>query len=50
MPILFNEDDHFDFEKEENNFAAAIAVHAPEERFAISLARSSNQSVIPTRR
>ena len=24
MPILFNEDDHFDFEKPENNFTAAV--------------------------
>lgn len=24
MPILFNEDDHFDFDKPENNFAAAV--------------------------
>ena len=24
MPILFNEDDHFDFEKPENNFVAAV--------------------------
>lgn len=24
MPIVFNEDDHFDFEREENNFATAI--------------------------
>ncbi len=28
MPILFNEDDHFDFEKPENNFVAAIAEYA----------------------
>jgi hypothetical protein len=28
MPILFNEDDHFDFEKPENNFAAAVAERA----------------------
>lgn len=28
MPILFNEDDHFDFDKPENNFAAAIAAGA----------------------
>jgi len=27
-PILFNEDDHFDFDKEENNFAAAISEYA----------------------
>ena len=27
-PILFNEDDHFDFEKPANNFVAAISVHA----------------------
>ncbi len=28
MPILFNEDDHFDFEKPENNFTAAIGEFA----------------------
>jgi hypothetical protein len=28
MPILFNEDDHFDFDRPENNFAAALAEHA----------------------
>lgn len=28
MPILFNEDDHEDFDKPANNFAAAIAEHA----------------------
>ncbi|MBN9657822.1 MAG: hypothetical protein J0H49_06565 [Acidobacteria bacterium] len=28
MPILFNEDDHFDFDKPENNFAAAVAAGA----------------------
>jgi hypothetical protein len=28
MPILFNEDDHFDFEKEKNNMAAAVAERA----------------------
>jgi hypothetical protein len=27
-PILFNEDDHFDFEKPENNFSAAVGEHA----------------------
>lgn len=27
-PILFNEDDHFDFEKEHNNFTAAIKKYA----------------------
>ncbi len=27
-PILFNEDDHFDFEKAENNFVAAISEYA----------------------
>jgi hypothetical protein len=27
-PILFNEDDHFDFEKAMNNFVAAVSVHA----------------------
>ena len=27
-PILFNEDDHFDFEKPENNMTAAIGEHA----------------------
>ena len=28
MPILFNEDDHFDFDKTLNNFTAAVAEHA----------------------
>ncbi len=28
MPILFNEDDHFDFEKPENNFTSAISEYA----------------------
>jgi hypothetical protein len=28
MPILFNEDDHFDFDRPQNNFAAALAEHA----------------------
>jgi hypothetical protein len=28
MPILFNEDDHFDFEKPENNFVAAVSEYA----------------------
>jgi hypothetical protein len=28
MPILFNEDDHFDFDKETNNFKAAITEYA----------------------
>jgi hypothetical protein len=28
MPILFNEDDHFDFEKPRNNFIAAISEYA----------------------
>lgn len=28
MPILFNEDDHENFDQAENNFAASIAVHA----------------------
>jgi hypothetical protein len=28
MPILFNEDDHFDFEKPRNNFTAAVAEYA----------------------
>jgi hypothetical protein len=27
-PILFNEDDHFDFDKPENNFTAAVGAHA----------------------
>jgi len=27
-PILFNEDDHFDFEKPENNFLAAVGESA----------------------
>ena len=28
MPILFNEDDHFDFDKTENNFLAALGEYA----------------------
>jgi hypothetical protein len=28
MPILFNEDDHFDFDKRDNNFTAAIGEYA----------------------
>ena len=28
MPILFNEDDHFDFDKPENNFTAALSEYA----------------------
>jgi hypothetical protein len=28
MPILFNEDDHFDFEKPANNFVAAVGEYA----------------------
>lgn len=28
LPILFNEDDHFDFEKPENNFLAALSEYA----------------------
>lgn len=28
MPILFNEDDHFNFDQPENNFTAAISEHA----------------------
>jgi hypothetical protein len=28
MPILFNEDDHFDFDKPVNNMLAAISEHA----------------------
>ena len=28
MPILFNEDDHYDFDREENNFAAAVTRRA----------------------
>jgi hypothetical protein len=27
MPILFNEDDHFDFDRPENNFEAALSEH-----------------------
>jgi hypothetical protein len=27
-PILFNEDDHYDFEKAENNFTAALSAYA----------------------
>ena len=26
-PILFNEDDHFDFDKPVNNFVAAVSAH-----------------------
>lgn len=28
MPVLFNEDDHFDFDKPRNNFTAAISAYA----------------------
>ena len=28
MPILFNEDDHFDFDKPRNNFIAAVSEYA----------------------
>ncbi len=28
QPILFNEDDHFDFEKPQNNLLAAVAEYA----------------------
>jgi hypothetical protein len=28
MPILFNEDDHYDFDKPDNNFVAAIRAYA----------------------
>ena len=28
MPILFNEDDHYDFDRPLNNFTAALAEHA----------------------
>ena len=28
MPVLFNEDDHFDFDKPSNNFTAAISAYA----------------------
>ena len=28
MPILFNEDDHFDFDKPVNNFLAAVSAGA----------------------
>ena len=28
MPILFNEDDHFDFDKPANNFVAAVGEYA----------------------
>jgi hypothetical protein len=28
MPVVFNEDDHFDFEKPQNNFVAATSVYA----------------------
>ncbi|MGE3820177.1 MAG: hypothetical protein AB7I30_12215, partial [Isosphaeraceae bacterium] len=28
MPILFNEDDHFDFDQPQNNFAAALSEYA----------------------
>jgi len=27
-PVLFNEDDHYGFEKPENNFTAAVAAYA----------------------
>ena len=27
-PILFNEDDHYDFDKPQNNFVAAVEAHA----------------------
>ena len=28
MPVLFNEDDHFDFDKPQNNFLAALGAYA----------------------
>src|SRR5690606_34229987 len=28
MPILFNEDDHFDFDKDTNNFTSAVGEYA----------------------
>jgi hypothetical protein len=28
MPILFNEDDHFDFDKPQNNFTAVVGEYA----------------------
>jgi len=28
MPVLFNEDDHFDFDKPQNNFLSALSVYA----------------------
>jgi hypothetical protein len=28
MPILFNEDDHFDFDQPQNNFVAAVGEYA----------------------
>jgi hypothetical protein len=28
MPILFNEDDHFDFDQPQNNFVAALSRYA----------------------
>jgi len=28
MPVLFNEDDHFDFDRPENNMLAAIGEYA----------------------
>ena len=28
MPILFNEDDHFDFDKPRNNFRSAVSAYA----------------------
>jgi hypothetical protein len=28
MPILFNEDDHFDFDKDWNNYIAAVSAYA----------------------
>jgi hypothetical protein len=28
QPIVFNEDDHFDFDKDDSNFIAAVSSHA----------------------
>jgi hypothetical protein len=39
MPILFNEDDHFDFDKPENNFTAAVGQYASWGYFDFRLAR-----------
>lgn len=38
-PILFNEDDHFNFDQRENNFVAAVSEHASWGYFDYRLAR-----------